>query len=131
MPKFFVNKLVRDKLPFSELVPHNRIIQSDQEFITILKEKLKEEVAEVLEAETTDSLVDEIGDVYEVFDNWIKTLGVSWETLHQKRLEKKEKRGGFESRIFGISVEIPEGHSSLPYYRAQPEKYPEVERTPV
>lgn len=127
MPKFLLNKLVRDKLPFKGLISQDRIIETDQEFIAVLKEKLKEEVAEVLAAETTEILIDEISDVYEVFDNWIKTLGVSWETVHRKRLEKKEKRGGFESRIFGVSFELPADHPSLPYYRAQPEKYPEVE----
>ena len=126
MPKFLINKLVRDKLPFSEMVPYNRVITENAEFIALLKTKLQEEALEVQEAKSVEELLDEIGDVYEVLDNLIQAEGSSWEKVHEVRLRKKQQRGGFEGRIFGVAVDIPEAHPSLKKYRSQPEKYQEV-----
>ena len=127
MPTFLINKLVRDKLPFGEMIPYNRVIIENAEFIALLKTKLQEEAAEVQEANNSDELLDEIGDVYEVLDNLIRAEGLSWEKVHEMRLLKKQQRGGFEGRIFGVAVDIPETHPSLEKYRGQPEKYPEVQ----
>jgi predicted house-cleaning noncanonical NTP pyrophosphatase (MazG superfamily) len=127
MPKFLINKLVRDKLPFSEMVPYNRVITENAEFIALLKTKLQEEALEVQEAQDTNELLDEIGDVYEVLDNLVRAERISWEKVHEMRLLKKERRGGFEGRTFGIAVDIPEAHPSIEKFRQQPEKYREVE----
>lgn len=127
MPKFLINKLVRDKLPFSDMVPYNRTITENKEFIALLKTKLQEEALEVQEAQNLDELLDEIGDVYEVLDNLVRVKGVSWERVHEMRLLKKERRGGFEGRTFGIAFDIPEAHPSLEKFRQQPEKYLEVQ----
>jgi predicted house-cleaning noncanonical NTP pyrophosphatase (MazG superfamily) len=127
MPKFLINKLVRDKLPFSEMVPYNRVVTENAEFIALLKTKLQEEALEVQKVSSVEELLDEIGDVYEVLDNLLQAENVSWGQVHAMRLLKKQQRGGFEGRIFGIAVDIPEAHPSLEKYRGQPEKYLEVQ----
>ena len=126
MPRFLINKLVRDKLPFSEMVPYNRVITEDAEFISLLKVKLQEEALEVQGACDLEELADEIGDVYEVLDNLVRAEGLTWAQVHEMRLRKKQRRGGFESRIFGIAVDVPDEHPSLEKYRREPEKYTEV-----
>ncbi|MEY3182871.1 MAG: hypothetical protein RLZ35_856 [Pseudomonadota bacterium] len=126
MPRFLINKLVRDKLPFSNMIAHNRIIEENAEFVALLKTKLQEEALEVQEADTKEALIDEIGDVYEVLDNLIQAEGITWAQVHEMRLLKKQRRGGFEGRVFGVSVDIPVTHPSIKKYREQPHKYPEI-----
>jgi hypothetical protein len=40
--------------------------------------------------------------------------------------EKRSKKGGFEARRYAEFIEILESDPRLPYYRANPDKYPEI-----
>ena len=99
MPKKIFNKLVRDKLP--EVIENN----GDKPFIKILNNeenlkqlniKLTEEVNEYL----TDNNVEELADIVEVIYGLLKAKNVSIEEFEKIRLNKKEKRGGFENKVF-------------------------------
>ena len=92
------NKLVRDKIP--------QIIEEDgrkcdvrtadrKEHYELLEAKLKEEVKEFLE----DKNLEELADVMEVLYGLADNLGYSEEELNRKRIEKREKRGGFKEGI--------------------------------
>lgn len=98
------NKLVRDNIP--EIMINNGAkpvtrILSDEEYLQELNKKLLEEVNEYLESE--DIL--EIADIEEVLLAILKANKVSAEDFTNKRLEKVNKRGAFDKKIFLESEE--------------------------
>lgn len=103
------NKLVRDRIP--EIIKEegknvSARILSDDEFISELYKKVKEEAIELsaTEGDLTET-VKEIGDVYEVIDALIDTLSLDREEIGRIKNERKENRGAFKKKIFLESVE--------------------------
>ena len=102
MEKVFYNKLVRDKIP--EIIESNgdayetRILD-DEEFQIELRKKLIEEVNEVLNS-SNEKLSDELADVLEIINTLANSNGLSLEKIKEIRESKKEKRGGFDKKIF-------------------------------
>lgn len=100
----YKNKLVRNLIP--QIItdkgqkPEIRIL-NDEEFKRELDLKLQEEVQEYL----TDDNCDELADILEVVYAIAATKGVSEIELGEIRLKKKQKRGGFEDKVFLISVQ--------------------------
>ncbi|MBQ1256039.1 MAG: nucleoside triphosphate pyrophosphohydrolase [Clostridia bacterium] len=92
-------KLVRDRIP--EIIQESgktavcRTLASD-EYLEMLDRKLTEELNEYL----SDKSTEEIADLLEVIHAVVKARGSSMEEVEKIRLLKKEKRGGFENRIF-------------------------------
>ncbi|MBR4003217.1 MAG: nucleoside triphosphate pyrophosphohydrolase [Clostridia bacterium] len=99
MAKKIFNKLVRDKIPQviknSGDKPYIKVL-SDEENLKQLNIKLTEEVNEYL----SDNNVEELADIVEVIYGLLKAKNVSIEDFEKIRLNKKEKRGGFENKIF-------------------------------
>jgi len=97
------NKLVRDRIP--EIiekdgeVPFVRILD-DAEYREELKKKLREEAEELILAKDNDELIKEIGDVLEVLEFIEKSFGLDKEEILKIKEERKQKRGGFEKKIF-------------------------------
>ena len=96
------NKLVRDKIP--EILTKNGCepeieILSDDAYVEALSQKLLEEANEVISAEDKVNKIEEIADVLEVIYAIMGTLEVTSEDVETVRLQKKEKRGGFNSKI--------------------------------
>lgn len=91
-------KLVRDRIPeiirADNVEPITRVL-SDEEYLVALDEKLREEVAEYLEAKD----LNELADVLEVIHAIIAARGSSYEQIEFVREEKLEKRGGFSNKI--------------------------------
>lgn len=97
-------KIVRDRIP--EIIEQNGSravtrIPEKEEIIEGLEVKLTEELTEYLE----DHSLEEMADLLEVMHGILHHRGVSWEVLERIRLEKKEKRGGFEQGIWLIATE--------------------------
>ena len=92
-------KLVRDKIPEITISdgkkPVIRILDND-EYLQELDKKLNEEIAEY----QADKSVEEMADVLEVLFAICEARGHSVEELMEVRNEKREKRGGFEQKIF-------------------------------
>lgn len=92
-------KLVRDKIPqiitAAGKKPITRILEQE-EYLEELDRKLNEEVAEY----QTDKSIEEMADVLEVLLAICEARGHSVEELMAVREEKREKRGGFEQKIF-------------------------------
>lgn len=97
------NKLVRDLIP--------KIIEADgkacefdivtgENLYPLLEEKLKEETNEFLE----DKNLEELADIMEVLFALAENLGYSEDDLLNKRIEKKDARGGFKDGIVLKSV---------------------------
>lgn len=98
-----MSKLVRDKIP--EIIQKNdgRVpsfyIASKEEFHIALDTKLDEEIAEFRDAIDDRSVAEEIADIMEVLLALAYSRNYSPEQIEIIRLEKREKRGGFEKRI--------------------------------
>lgn len=102
--KIIHNKLVRDRIP--EIIAFNgqkcvcRTL-SQQEYLSALDVKLNEELNEYQQ----DKSMEELADLLEVIHAVIAARGSTYEQVDTIRLAKKEKRGGFEKRIWLESVE--------------------------
>lgn len=92
-------KLVRDKIPaiiFADgKKPMTRILDTE-EYLEELDKKLNEEIEEY----QADKSLEEMADVLEVLFAICEARGHSVEELMEVRAAKREKRGGFEERIF-------------------------------
>ncbi|MEV6743427.1 nucleoside triphosphate pyrophosphohydrolase [Streptomyces sp. NPDC051080] len=95
-------KLVRDRIP--EII-RNRgaepetYIASAAEYSWRLRQKLDEEVAEVMDADGAAEVGEELADVLEVVYALAKELGISADQLEAVRARKAEQRGGFADRV--------------------------------
>ena len=101
------NKLIRDKIPsIIETSGKDFDIRtlSHEEYKLELKRKVIEEAKELFEANTTEEIINELGDVLEVVDSIIKEFNLDKEILNNKRIEKYNERGGFDDKLFLISV---------------------------
>lgn len=103
-----MNKLVRDKIP--EIMteqgkkPRVKILNDDVEYNDALKQKLLEEVHEFLEAKDNDEAsMCEIADILEVIEAICLFRKYNKNDIVNKKLIKKQERGGFEKRIFIMS----------------------------
>ena len=97
------NKLVRDRIP--EIIKSNGGIPSIRELDNIeykkeLENKLKEEQNEVLSAATTKDRLEELADMLEVIYSLAVVEGAGEKELMNIMYQKREKRGGFEKRLF-------------------------------
>lgn len=92
-------KLVRDKIPQMITAegkkPITKILEQE-EYLVELDRKLNEEVAEY----QADKSLEEMADVLEVLFAICEARGHSVEELMAVRDEKRERRGGFDQRIF-------------------------------
>ena len=96
------NKLVRDKIP--EIIegknetPVTRIL-NDDEYKLELEKKLYEEYKEVIESSGEDRLF-ELADMIEVIKSLALLSGKTLEYIIELANGKRNKRGGFEKKIF-------------------------------
>ena len=92
-------KLVRDKIPEirekDNLVPICRTL-NNKEYQIELNKKLVEEVKEYLESQETE----ELADIVEVIYSIVKLKNISLEDFEKIRIDKVEKRGSFDKKIF-------------------------------
>lgn len=97
------NKLVRDKIP--EIIENDGEIVfthvlSDAEYRLELYKKLNEECMEVAASKTSKETLEELADVLEVLRTIALLENSQLEDIIQIADKKKEKRGGFQKRIF-------------------------------
>ena len=131
MPKFKFNKLCRDKVidrvmeqsPGSKISSHRL---NDAEFNEQIRIKLLEEAQEVAVAKDRQELVSELADLHEVIDALTQIHQISKSEIAEIQAKKRDKRGGFEGRLFVEIAEHPVGSWGEKYCLADPKKYPEV-----
>lgn len=92
------HKLVRDRIP--EIIENDGKkcvceTLSDEDYISLLDQKLNEELAEYQESKS----LEELADFLEVVQAVVKARGWTLEELEQVRADKAVKRGGFERKI--------------------------------
>ncbi len=109
MSKKIYNKLVRDKIP--EIIinsgkkPTYTRIESDINFYRALRLKLNEEVRELLDANTSLDILEEVADIQEVLFAILKLEGYTLDDLKDVFLKKKAERGSFNNRLFLLDIE--------------------------
>jgi len=104
---FSYNKLIRDKIPqIIEMAgkSHNVITLDQNSFLVELKKKLIEESIEFKNAESKLEIVNELADIEEIVETLMKEYEISDNELKSRKIEKKLKNGGFEKKLFLISV---------------------------
>ena len=131
--RFKVEKLIRDRLP--EIMRAQGItafprILTDGEYVAQLKLKIVEEAQEASAARDADELLWELADVMEVVRALAAATGLSLENIERARLEKRERRGGFDARVYNTAVDIPADCPQLSYYTDRPDAYPEISPAP-
>jgi len=99
------DKLVRDRIPeyllSKGLTPHYERV-SGQDYLVYLKQKLTEEAQEFVES---DNSLEELADVYEVFQTLLQALNISQSKLEAAAAQKRDDRGGFTQGFILKSVE--------------------------
>jgi predicted house-cleaning noncanonical NTP pyrophosphatase (MazG superfamily) len=128
--RFKVEKLIRDRVPTilceKGITVHHRQMEK-KEFLQRLKEKIQEEAEEVKLAEGTEDLLEELADVLEVIHATVAAVGSTIGDVEELRVRKREQRGGFDLRLYGVRFDMEENHPDISYFVRQPDKYP-VER---
>lgn len=103
--RYIYNKLVRDKIPSNiNSCPDKNAtykILSDEEYITELNKKLLEESNEFV----CENDIEELADLLEVIETIMKVKNLTWDEVRKIQMEKKEKKGGFENKIYLESVD--------------------------
>lgn len=93
------NKLVRDKI-INIIESEGRIakyrILDNNEYKQELNKKLQEEVKEYLE----DNNIEELADIVEVIYGILNFMNVSIQEFEKVRINKQERRGAFEKKIY-------------------------------
>lgn len=125
--KFLCKKLVRDlchlwlekKNITAVILPLRR-----EALMEALKAKILEEAAEIAEAKNSEELLEEIADLQEVLESFVKCCGIDPVLLEKKRKEKKERMGGFEEGLYIDYIEVPHDSPHLTDYSLRPHKYP-------
>jgi len=98
MPIKAYHKLVRDRIPaLIEADGKTCVCEtlSDEDYITLLDQKLNEELSEYQKSKS----LEELADLLEVMQAVVKARGWALEELEQVRADKAAKRGGFEKKI--------------------------------
>lgn len=132
MPIFQLNKLIRDKLPvFYESIGQKanlRVLKKD-EHTTALINKIIEEVDEIPTKNVTKKkLAEEIADIQQAIDDLEKLHDISPADIAKAQKAKNEYKGGFSKGIFIETLELQENDTWIDYYRAEPDRFPEVKK---
>lgn len=101
-------KLVRDNIPdqikTSGEICDYAVVQNDEFYVNLLKDKLVEEVNEFLWADATTE-VDELIDVLTVLKALAAAKGITEDDLTARYTEKLEKDGGFNCKYLAFFAE--------------------------
>jgi len=95
-------KLVRDKVP--GIIRKNGAkpiirIADEEEYVHALKHKILEEAGQLTKAKGENSELEEIIDIMEAVNAYIKHKKVSVQNAEKMRKYKLSKKGGFDKRI--------------------------------
>ncbi len=125
MTTFFCHKLARDKIIEDceqQNIGIDYHIMNEGDYHKALAQKLQEESLEVVSAQK-DELLEELADVQEVLDALLKAHGFTSEQLHQVQLEKREKKGGFDKKIYVNAITVADDSPWKEHFLKQPDKY--------
>lgn len=129
MPKFQLNKLVRDNLV---KMSHDAGIKVDyvslqgEEAILELFNKLGEEFQELKNEQDPDKRIDELGDIQTVINTLYKELWYTKEEFDLVIREKAKEKWWFDQKLYVRTMEMSQDNKRTAYYRKDPKKHPEL-----
>ena len=97
------NKLVRDNIPeiIKESGQHcEYIILNEDDLKKAIKNKIFEELDELINAKSREEKIEEIADLLEILEEFCNIENISYEEVLTKKEEKKNKKGSFKERKF-------------------------------
>lgn len=128
--RFKIAKLIRDNYPEINRAVGIEIpvrVMEKEEYIHQLKEKLLEEAEEVGGAALIDEIKDELADVFEVMLALANAYGITLEDIMQTADDKRSAKGAFNRKLYLDYIEMDHDHPNITYFKARPDKYPEVD----
>lgn len=129
MPKFRLNKLVRDglKQKYAALGQQAKYPKlSRDEHIKLLIEKIIEEVKEIPINGTVKEIAYEIGDVQQGINDLRSLFGVTEQEVEAARQEVFKDKKGFAGGTYVGTLTLKDGDSWVDYYRSDPNRFPEI-----
>ncbi|MFY9227931.1 MAG: nucleoside triphosphate pyrophosphohydrolase [Candidatus Microsaccharimonas sp.] len=129
MPTFIFNKLIRDKLKGLYVELNQDAEYKDltsEEFTKALKQKLLEEVKELVVSDSREDLVSELADIQQVVQDLMDHEHVSADEVEAKRIETFNKKGGFTGAHYVTTLRLQDGDKWVDYYRKSPDVFKEV-----
>lgn len=131
MKKFKFDKLIRDKLlnmmEDGGIIVHTKQLASQAQVVDYYKAKIVEEATELLQANSRETLIEEIVDLAEVLDALLIKAGITQQEVECIRETKRLEKGGFSDAVVVESVELSLDNKAIDYYLANQDKYPEIE----
>lgn len=129
MPKFELNKLVRDKLvddyeKSNQLAEYKKLTPIDHKFELI--RKIIEEASEIKVDSSQDEIISEIADIRQAIDDLSELCGISNEQIEFKKQTKFDKKGGFKAGVYVTTITLKDDDEWVSHYRKSPDIFPEI-----
>lgn len=128
MPKFELNKLVRDKLRTEYELSGQKVVYkvlSKKEHKLAIIQKIVEEAKEINVDDDADEIASEIADIQQAIDDLTVLCGVKGQQVELKKQSKLDKKGGFSAGTFVQTIELKDDDKWAEYYRQRPDIFPE------
>lgn len=128
MPKFRLNKLVRDKLKeeysrVGQLAVYREL--SPEEHKAYLIKKIIEEASEIEINKPIDEVINEISDLQQAIDDLSAICNITKDKISFTQKLRYNLKGGFLGGVFVDTLELKESDPWVAYYRQRPEIFPE------
>lgn len=129
MPTFQLNKMIRDDMiamygALGQKAVYRKL--EGDELIAAIIQKIVEEAEEIPADGDRKTIIKEIADVKQGLIDLQAQLAISDDEIEQVRVAKLAEKGGFMQGIFVETLTLRDDDSWVAYYRAEPEKYPEI-----
>jgi predicted house-cleaning noncanonical NTP pyrophosphatase (MazG superfamily) len=128
MPKFLLNKLVRDNIiEHQQQTGQNPVYRQldPKEHVSALADKVIEEAQEI-PVDNKEEAIKEIADVQQVLDDLKASLAISDADVARAQKARHAKVGGFSKGMYVESVSPAEDNTWTTYYRTDPKRFIEV-----
>lgn len=128
MPRFKLNKLIRDKLPTDYEKAGQKAVYRKltlPEHKAELIRKIIEEASEININDDNEEITGEIADIQQVLDDLVFVFGIDQKQIDIIKQIKNEKKGGFRDGAFVDTLELTDTDEWVSYYRKRPDIFPE------
>lgn len=130
MPKFRLDKLVRDRLPeiyeeADQKAEYTKL--TGDELKQALLRKAIEEINEIDLSESRPEITRELSHVQQALADLALLCDISPEQIEAVQVEEFEDKGGFTEGVFIYTIELNDHDSWVNYYRRFPTIFSEVE----